>query len=111
SPAASQLTAPWIIERRKMVNLPTSALFVSATGERIHPNTVRWVAGRIGQWLGMELTPQMLRSTFVSNIAGKVDMETLEALSGIHSVSRMSQFLPPRLSADGSEYRTNPLVS
>jgi hypothetical protein len=53
---------------------------------------VRWSVTRLGTLLHLELNPQILRSTFVARIAGEVDIETMTALAGISSVSRISQY-------------------
>jgi site-specific recombinase XerD len=90
--AARQLLSGWVLVRRRMVNLQTDALFISLNGDRIHANTVRWSVTRLATLLHLDLNPQILRNTFVARIAGEVDIETMTALAGISSVSRISQY-------------------
>jgi site-specific recombinase XerD len=90
---ARQMLAPWVTARRNMSRSTTDALFISNTGDRIHANTVRCFVARIGDEAGLELSPQVLRNTFVANVIGKVtDGELARSLCGIRSNSRISRF-------------------
>lgn len=100
SSVAKRFVGAWIIERRAM-EPKCDALFVSAHGARLHPNSVRWLVRHFGELLGVDLSPQVLRSSFIANLVGKVDdFELIGSLVGIRSSSRIANFLCKRHTVD-----------
>jgi integrase/recombinase XerD len=102
STSARHMLSAWIIERRALTT-QDDALFISAAGERVHPNTVRWFVSRVGDMAGITLTPQILRNTFIANLASKLnDWETVASLAGLQGTERVARFVQSTQSVEKS---------
>jgi site-specific recombinase XerD len=99
---ARHMILAWILRRRE-IKAADDALFVSNAGCRLHPNSIRWCVANVGRHVGIELSPQILRNTFIANLAANLsDSETVAALSGLQSTSRLARFMHPSPIGDAS---------
>jgi site-specific recombinase XerD len=95
SPLARRTLASWIAQRRN-IHSADDALFVTGSGERLHPNTVRWCVNKVGNMLGIVLAPRTLRNTFIGNLANKFqDLGAVASLAGLQTKVRVAQFVQP----------------
>jgi integrase/recombinase XerC/integrase/recombinase XerD len=101
SKLARQMVSAWMIQRRNM-KTDEPSLFITNGGGRPHPNTVRWSVGKVGNMMGVVLTPQVLRNTFIANLSCNVnDFDTVASLCGLQTTARVAQFVQSKNVVEG----------